>query len=78
MIHGEFVAGRSVKVRDVDVFVRLQDIHEYYGTSSNDDLPNGLPKLNIFRLYHPELAESLRREMDNRCLWDADHHLRQS
>ena len=78
MIHGEFVTGRSVKVRDVDVFVRPQEINEYYGTSSHEDLPNGLPQLNIFRLYHPELAESLRREMDNRGLWDADHHLRQS
>ena len=78
MINGEFVAGRSVKVRDVDVFVRPHEINEYYGTSSHEDLPNGLPQRNIFRLYHPELAESLRREMDNRGLWDADHQLRQS
>ena len=78
MIHGQFVAERSIKVRDMDVFVRPKDINEYYGTSSHDDIPTGLPQLNIFRLYHPELAESLRREMDNRGLWDADHHLRQS
>ncbi|KAI9192261.1 hypothetical protein LWI28_020203 [Acer negundo] len=54
------------------------EINEYYGTTPHDDLPYGLPKNNIFRLYDSTLAESLNREMDNKGLWDADHDLHQS
>lgn len=78
MIPDEFLEGKSVRVRDVDVFIRPQDINDYYGTTSHDDLQNGLPREGTFRLYDATLAVSLRREMDNSGLWDAYHHLRQS
>lgn len=78
MIPDEFLEGKSVRVRDVDVFIRPQDINDYYGTTSLDDLQNGLPREGTFRLYDSTLAASLRREMNDSGLWDADHHLRQS
>ena len=78
MIPSEFLEGRSVKVRDVDVFVRPDDINRYYGTISHEDLPTGFPKMHIFRLYDSTLAASLRREIEHSGLWDKHHHLRQS
>jgi hypothetical protein len=78
MIPDEFLEGKSVKVRDVDVFIRPQDINDYYEVASHDDLPNGIPDQGKFRLYDSSLAASLRREMNDSGLWDADHHLRQS
>ncbi|KAI9170441.1 hypothetical protein LWI28_028066 [Acer negundo] len=66
MIPNEFLEKKSVKVRDVDVFIRSQEINAYYETTPHDDLSKGIPKNNIFRLYDLELATALRREMDNR------------
>ncbi|KAI9166149.1 hypothetical protein LWI28_027041 [Acer negundo] len=69
---------KSVKVQDVDVFIRPQEINTYYGTTPHNDLSKGILKNTIFRLYDPELAAALQREIDNIDVWEADTHLRQS
>ncbi|KAK2635367.1 hypothetical protein Ddye_030159 [Dipteronia dyeriana] len=77
MIPKQFLQRKSVKVRDVDVFIHPQEVNRYYGTASHDDHPNGIPKNNIFILYNSALAESLRREMGSRGVWNAETGLYQ-
>ncbi|KAI9169548.1 hypothetical protein LWI28_013921 [Acer negundo] len=55
MIYSEFLKGRSVRVREVDVFIQHQEINEYYRTMPHDDLPDELSKNNIFRPYDSTL-----------------------
>lgn len=60
-------------MRDVDAYIRPEDVNEYYRMANNDDFVNRISNLNICVRYYYSLARDLGMENDGE--WSNSHPL---